>query len=82
MKATVTKEYDAHLDNKKRIVLRGTKAEYFAVQMFSDGCVLLEPRVLVPPEAVSKRALKMMDRSAANFKKGKASKPIDLDRYL
>ena len=82
MSATVVKEYEAHLDTKKRITLRGAQSEYYAVKTFRDGRVLLEPRVLVPPQAVSKRALKMLDRSAANLAKGKASKPIDLDRYL
>lgn len=82
MNATVVKEYDAHLDTKKRITLRGVETEYYAVKMFSDGRVMLEPRVLVPPEAVSKRTLKMLDQAAKNFKKGKVSEPIDLDRYL
>ena len=82
MSATVVKEYEAHLDTKKRITLRGAQSEYYAVKTFRDGRVLLEPRVLVPPQAVSKRVLKMLDRSAANLAKGKASKPIDLDRYL
>jgi len=82
MSATVIKEYDAHLDAKKRVTLRGTEVQYYAVKMFSDGRVMLEPRVLVPPEAISKRTLKMLDRAARNFKRGKVSEPIDLDRYL
>ena len=82
MKATMIKEYDAHIDMKKRITLRGAGAEYYAVRMFDDGHITLEPRVLVPPESVSKRTLKMMDKAAKNFKKGKASAPIDLDKYL
>jgi hypothetical protein len=47
---------------------------HYAVKTFSDGHVLLEPRVLVPPEAVSKRTLKMMDKAANNFKQGKLSR--------
>ena len=82
MKAAVINEYDAHIDMKKRITLRGARAEYYAVRMFDDGHIMLEPRVLVPPEAVSKRTLKMMDKAAKNFKKGKVSAPIDLDKYL
>ena len=82
MNATITKEYDAHLDTKRRITLRGVRDEYYAVRMFEDGHILLEPRVLVPPDAVSKRTLEMLDRAAANFKKGKVSDPIDLDKYL
>ncbi len=82
MLTTVVKEYDAHIDIKKRVTLRGAEAEYYAVRMFDDGHIVLEPRVLVPPEMISKRTLKMLDTAAANFKKGKVSKPIDLDRYL
>jgi len=82
MPTTVVKEYDAHIDIKKRVTLRGAEAEYYAVRMFDDGHIVLEPRVLVPPEMISKRTLKMLDKAAANFKKGKVSKPIDLDRYL
>ena len=82
MTAAITKEYEAHVDAKKRITLRGVQAEYYAVKVFRDGHVLLEPRVLVPPDAVSKKTLKMLDEAAENFKKGKASKPIDLDKYL
>ena len=82
MLTTVVKEYDAHIDIKKRVTLRGAEAEYYAVRMFDDGHIVLEPRVLVPPEMISKRTLKMLDKAAANFKKGKVSKPIDLDRYL
>lgn len=82
MKATVVKEYDAHIDTKKRIVLRDAESEYYAVRMFNDGHIMLEPRVLVPPDSVSKRTLRMMDRAAKNFKNGKVSAPIDLDKYL
>jgi hypothetical protein len=82
MSAGVVKEYDAHLDMKKRLTLRGADAEYYAVRLFDDGRILLEPRVLVPPDAVSKKTLRMLDRAATNFKNGKVSEPIDLDRYL
>lgn len=82
MSVTLVKTYDAHLDTKRRITLRGAKAEYYAVQMFDDGRIVLEPRVLVPPEMISQRTLKMLDKAATNFAKGKVSKPIDLDRYL
>jgi hypothetical protein len=82
MNTALVREYDAHLDGKNRITLRGAAQEYYAVKMFSDGRVLLEPRVLVPPESISKKTLKMLDKAAANFKEGKVSAPIDLSRYL
>ncbi len=82
MSTAIVREYEAHLDTKNRITIRGAESEYYAVKTFRDGRVLLEPRVLVPPDAVSPRLLKMLDRSAANLAKGKASGPIDLDRYM
>ena len=82
MKANIVKEYDAHLDVKRRITLRGVDSEYYAVRMFDDGRIMLDPRVLVPPEAISRRTLRMMDNSMHNMKKGKVSEPIDLDKYL
>ena len=51
----------------------------YAAKMFSDRRVILESRVGVPAETVSKQALKRLDRAAVNFKKGKVSEPIDLD---
>ncbi|MGA0332431.1 MAG: hypothetical protein ACO3N7_00400 [Kiritimatiellia bacterium] len=82
MNAVVVKEYDAHLDAKKRVTLRGAQTDYYAVKVFSDGRVVMEPRVLVSPEMISKRSLKMLEGSVKNFKAGKVSDPIDLDAYL
>ena len=80
METTVVNQYSARLDAKKRLTLRGIKTEFFQVKVFSDGQVMLEPRVLVPPSAVSKRTLKMLEASVANLKKGCASAPVDLAR--
>lgn len=74
--------YDAAADAKNRISLRGAKAKYFHVQALSNGGYLLEPRVLVPPECVSERTLKMLGHSVDNLRKGRASAPIDLSDYL
>ena len=78
----VVNQYDVAADAKKRISLRGATAKYFHVRALSNGAYMLEPRVLVPPNAVSTRALKMLDQSAANFKKGLASAPIDLTPFM
>jgi hypothetical protein len=78
---TVVEDYDVAADAKKRISLRGAKTKYFHVKALSNGCFLLEPRVLVPPQAISSRTLKMLDKSAANFKKGLVSAPIDLGEF-
>jgi len=82
MKQTIVREYDAHLDSKGRITLREAASEYYAVKVYENGRVMLEPRVLVPLELVSKKALKTLDQAARHFKKGKASAPIALKKYL
>ena len=74
--------YDIASDAKKRINLRNAATKYFHVKAFSNGCYLLEPRVLVAPDAVSARSLKMLDKAAARLKKGQASPPIDLSPFM
>jgi hypothetical protein len=78
---TVLEDYDVAADAKKRISLRSAKTKYFHVKALSNGCFLLEPRVLVSPQAISARSLKMLDKSVANLKKGLASAPIDLSAF-
>jgi hypothetical protein len=81
-RVTIVQEYDSAADAKSRISLRGSKAKYFRVKALSNGSYLLEPRVLVPTEAVPPKVMKMLDQSAANLKKGDASPPIDLTQFL
>lgn len=72
------KEYVAHLDNKKRITLRGVDYQYYMVKEYGNGCIVLEPRELTTPESISARTLEDMDRAVNNFKKGNISQPIEL----
>jgi len=71
------KEYDARIDVKKRVTLRGARYNHYHVHEYSDGRIVLEPRVLATPFEVSRKALAQMDSSMKNLKKGKASKPLD-----
>ena len=75
---TVALTYDAKIDSKKRVTLRGAKYEYYNVQEMDDGSVLLSPRVLVSPFEISAQTLETMDHSMENYKAGKVSKPIKL----
>ena len=79
---TIVEEYDVAADAKKRISLRRAEAKYYRVRCLSNGSFLLEPRMLVPPQAISARVLKMLDQSAQNLKKGVTSPPIDLTPFL
>lgn len=80
-KVSVINDYDVAADAKNRISLRGANAKYFHVKALSNGAYMLEPRVLVPPDAIPAKTLKMLNRSVANLKKGKVSAPIDLSLY-
>ena len=79
---TVVRLYDVAADTKNRISLRGAKTKYFHVKALSNGCFLLEPRVLVSPQAVSSRTRKMLEQSVTSLKKGLASAPIDLAAFI
>lgn len=81
MPMTAVRSYDAKLDSKRRITLRNVSYEYFHVEEFDDGRILLEPRELTKPFQVSANTLSMMDSSMENFKAGKISEPIDLSIY-
>ena len=73
--------YNAKLDSKKRIVLRGAKNDYYEVHQKANGSILLTPKVLVDAKVLSKNTLRMIDRSASSLQKGKASPPIDLTEF-
>ena len=79
--AVVLKSYDAKIDSKKRITLRNALFEYFHVQEYDDGRIVLEPRELTVPFSVSANTLNMMDQSVANLKDGKVSGAIDLSEF-
>ncbi len=79
--ATVVHDYDVVADAKNRISLRGAQAKYFHVHALSNGAYMLEPRILVPPDAIPAKTLKMLNRSVTNLKKGKVSAPIDLSLH-
>lgn len=81
MSMTAVKTYDTKTDIKKRITLRNSKYEYYHVQEFADGRIVLEPRELVVPFEVSKATLDMMDSAMKNLKNGKVSEPLDLTEF-
>lgn len=43
------KEYDARINVKKRVTIRGAQYDNYHVTEFADGKVILEPRELVAP---------------------------------
>lgn len=76
-----TREYDAKVDSKRRLTLRETPYEYYHVEHYSDGRILLQPRQLVEPFRVSENTLDMMDQSMENLKDGIAGVAVDLSKF-
>ena len=74
-------EYDARIDRKKRVILRGAPYNHSHVQEYPDGRIVREPRVLAAPFEVSRKTLAQMDASMKNPKKGKVSRPSDLSVF-
>ena len=72
-----TRTYDTRLDSKRRLTIRGASFEYYHVKEYSDGHIVLEPRVLTPPFEVSQRTLAMMDSAVENLKSGQVSAPVN-----
>lgn len=81
MPLSAVRTYDTKIDMKKRITLRNSKYEYYHVQEFEDGRIVLEPRELVVPFEMSQATLSMMDSAVANLKNGKVSEPVDLTEF-
>ena len=81
MPFSAVRTYDTKIDMKKRITLRNSKYEYYHVQEFEDGRIMLEPRELVVPFEISQATLSMMESAMANLKNGKVSEPVDLSEF-
>ncbi len=79
---STVKEYDARIDLKKRVTIRGAHYEYYHVTEFSDGRIVLEPRELVAPFEVSQRTLASMDAAMTDYKAGKVSLAVDLSTFV
>ena len=66
---------------KKRITLRDAVYEYYHIEEFADGSVILKPRELVPPSQISEKSFAMMDNSIENLKQGKVSEAVNLTEF-
>lgn len=72
------KNYDVHIDSKKRITLRDAKYQYYNAREYDNGRIMLEPRELIIPKEISSRTLSSMDQAIRSFKLGQVSDPVDL----
>lgn len=76
------KEYDAKIDIKRRVTLRGARFDHYHVKEYSDGRIELEPRELVEPFELSARTLAAMDEGMARLKAGEAGEAVDLSSFV
>ena len=53
--AATLQEYDARVDGKKRLTIRGAGHDFFRVLHRADGTILLQPRKLVDAPAPERR---------------------------
>lgn len=72
-------EYDVKRDARKRITLRHSRFEYYRAREFADGTVLLEPRELRVPEALSPRTVDSIYAALHNMDQGVVGDEFDLD---
>lgn len=75
------REYDAKLDSKKRLTLRGSPFAYYHVAEMKNGTIVLEPRELTEPFQISANTLAMIDKSVANMKQGIVGESVDLSEF-
>ena len=75
------RDYTVHIDDKKRVTLRGAIYQYYNVKEYKNGCIILEPRELTVPDSISARTLEDMDRAFENFKMNKVAEPVDLSDF-
>jgi len=75
------KDYNVHIDSKKRVTLHGAMYQYYNVKEYANGCIILEPRELTVPDTISALTLKDMDKAISNYKAGKVSEPVDLSDF-
>ena len=57
------KDYTVHIDNKKRVTLRGAAYQYYNVKEYNNGCIILEPREMSVPDSISTKTLEEIGRA-------------------
>lgn len=80
-KRDVVREYDAHIDERKRIIIKGAEHNTYRIKCLADGTVLLSPLLIIEENSIPEKTLKMIKESLANLEAGNVSEPMDLDKY-
>ena len=74
----ILREYDAKIDNKKRLTIRLSLFDHYHIKEYDNGCILLEPRELVEPFCISDNTLHIFDSSVSNLKKEEFLNPMNI----
>ena len=74
---STVRKYDARVDTKKRITLRGTQFRNYHVREYADGRIEMLPQELVE---ISARTVEMMDSSIESLNEGVVGEPLKLSR--
>jgi hypothetical protein len=54
----IIKKYEANLDNKKRLTVCGVSFKHYVLEVYSNGKIVLNPRILSDPDSISQIPLK------------------------
>ena len=81
MEAAIRTNYNAHLDAKKRLTLRGASHEYYNVKEYDNGFILLEPPEHVISADISAIPLKKLEMAVTTITVGNVSEAIDLSEF-
>ena len=73
---TITQEFDAKLDAKRRVTIRNAKAEFYHVTEYENGSLFLEPRVLISPEILDD-----IDHGVKLYKDGDIGTKVNLSEF-
>ncbi len=72
-------EYIAHVDSKKRVVVRSSTHSVYRVREYADGHIVFIPCEITPSRKVKAETLRQIEKSIGNLKAGKVSKAVDVN---
>lgn len=82
MSGKIVRQYDTAIDGKNRVRILGASFQYYHVEEYDNGTVVLSPRVLVQPENHASSTFHLMDKSMPGLKKPRSVDPVDLEKLI
>ncbi len=75
-------EYIAHVDSKKRVVVRSGAHSVYRVREYPDGHLVFMPCEITPSRKIKQETVRQIERSLANLKRGRVSEAIDISAAI